>query len=75
MPPFFQPSVPSLPPGIHLSDKTAIVTGSTAGNGLEICRQLLSYDLSNLVMTIRNISKGEVIREALLSGPAIHSTN
>ncbi|KAM0421016.1 hypothetical protein ACHAPT_011259 [Fusarium lateritium] len=71
--PFSQPSVPSLPSGIDLTGKTAIVTGATAGIGLEICRQLLSHKLSNLVMAVRNVSKGETTRQALLSDPSVKS--
>lgn len=75
MPPFFQPPVPALPPGIDLSGKTAIVTGATAGIGLEISRQLLTYRVSNLIMAVRNLPKGETVREALLSEPAIKAAN
>jgi NAD(P)-dependent dehydrogenase (short-subunit alcohol dehydrogenase family) len=73
--PFFQPSVPSLPPGINLSGKTAIVTGATAGIGLEISRQLLTYKVSNLVLAVRNLPKGEKVRQALLSEPAVKTAN
>ena len=73
--PFFQPSVQSLPPGINLSGKTAIVTGATAGIGLEISRQLLSYKVSNLVLAVRNLPKGETVRQALLSEPAVKTAN
>ena len=72
---FFQPSVPSPPPGIDLSGKTAIVTGATAGIGLEISRQLLSYKVSNLVLAVRNLPKGETVRQALLSEPAVKTAN
>ncbi|RMJ11801.1 hypothetical protein CDV36_008536 [Fusarium kuroshium] len=73
MTPFSQPSVPPLPSGIDLSGKTAIVTGATAGIGLEICRQLLSHVLSTLIMAVRNVSKGEATRQTLLSGPVVKS--
>lgn len=75
MPSVFQPSVPSLPPGINLSGKTAIVTGATAGIGLEISRQLLTYKVSNLILAVRNLPKGETVRDALLSEPAIKAAN
>ncbi|EEU35599.1 uncharacterized protein NECHADRAFT_52355 [Fusarium vanettenii 77-13-4] len=74
MTPFSQPSVPPLPSGIDLSGKTAIVTGATAGIGLEICRQLLNHKLSTLIMAVRNVSKGETTRQALLSDPAVKSS-
>ncbi|KAH7176100.1 hypothetical protein EDB81DRAFT_632223 [Dactylonectria macrodidyma] len=75
MAPLFQPSVLPLPAGINLSGKTAIVTGATAGIGLEICRQLLTSKLTNLAMAVRNVSKGETVRQTLLSEPAIKSAN
>ncbi|KAH6620985.1 hypothetical protein B0J18DRAFT_213438 [Chaetomium sp. MPI-SDFR-AT-0129] len=75
MPPFFQPPVPSLPPGINFSGKTAIVTGATAGIGLEICRQLLTLGVSNLIMAVRNLPKGETVRETLVSEPAVKAAN
>jgi NAD(P)-dependent dehydrogenase (short-subunit alcohol dehydrogenase family) len=75
MPPFFQPPVPSLPPGIDLSGKTAIVTGATSGIGLEISRQLLTYKISNLVIAVRNLPKGETVRQALLSDPSVKAAN
>ncbi len=75
MPPVFQASVPPLPPGINLTGKTAIVTGATAGIGLEISRQLLANKISNLIMAVRNLPKGEAVRESLLSEPAIKAAN
>jgi NAD(P)-dependent dehydrogenase (short-subunit alcohol dehydrogenase family) len=75
MPSLFQPAVPSLPPGINLSGKTVIVTGATAGIGLAISRQLLTYKVSTLIMAVRNLPKGETVREALLSEPAVKAAN
>ncbi|KAI0445993.1 hypothetical protein F4803DRAFT_97500 [Xylaria telfairii] len=72
---FFQPPVPSLSPSLNLSGKTVIVTGATSGIGLEISRQLLSRKVSNLIMAVRNVSKGEMVRQALLSEPAIKAAN
>ena len=75
MPSLFQPAVPSLPPGINLSGKTVIVTGATAGIGLAISRQLLTYKVSTLIMAVRNLPKGETVRKALLSEPAVKAAN
>lgn len=72
---FFQPSVPSLPMDLNLVGKTVIVTGATAGIGLEISRQLLVRNVSNLIMAVRNVSKGETVRQSLLSEPAIKTAN
>ncbi|SCV58576.1 uncharacterized protein FFB14_15725 [Fusarium fujikuroi] len=65
MPPLRQPKVEPLPPGIDLTNKTAIVTGATAGIGLELSRQLLDLNLSTLILAVRNISKGEEVRNSL----------
>lgn len=45
--------------GIDLGGKTAIVTGSNVGIGLECSRQLLDLGLSKLVLAVRNVSKGQ----------------
>ncbi|KAF4439473.1 hypothetical protein F53441_12580 [Fusarium austroafricanum] len=63
---FIQPQVEPLPPGIDLTNKTAIVTGATSGIGLELSRQLLAHNLSTLILAVRNISKGEQVRKDLL---------
>lgn len=73
--PFIQPPVPPLPAGIDLSGKTVIVMGATEGIGLEICRQLLAHKLSTLVMAVRNVSKGESVRNTLLSEPDVASSS
>lgn len=73
--PFFQPPVPPLSYGIDLSGQTAVVTGATAGIGLEISRQLILYKVSNLIMAVRNTSKGETVWNSLLSDPAVKAVN
>ncbi|CAM1507491.1 Fc.00g071320.m01.CDS01 [Cosmosporella sp. VM-42] len=73
--PFFQPPITPLPPGIDLSGKTALVTGATAGIGLEIARQLLTLKISTLVFAVRNVSKGEAVKKSLLAEPAIRAAN
>ncbi|KAJ0415647.1 short-chain dehydrogenase/reductase family protein [Aspergillus carlsbadensis] len=73
--PFFQPPVAPLPQPIDLSGQTAVVTGATAGIGLEICHQLLVGKVSSLIMAVRNTSKGERVREALLAEPAVKGAN
>lgn len=42
-----------------LSGKVAIVTGANTGLGLECARQLLSYELSQLIIAVRSLKKGE----------------
>jgi NAD(P)-dependent dehydrogenase (short-subunit alcohol dehydrogenase family) len=41
---------------LHLNDKTALVTGSTAGIGLEIARKL-AVEGANVIVTGRNKTK------------------
>ncbi|KAI0430781.1 hypothetical protein F5Y09DRAFT_341353 [Xylaria sp. FL1042] len=52
----------------NLAGKTAIVTGSNTGIGLETVRQLLDLGLSKLVLAVRDVSKGEVARKDLSAG-------
>lgn len=65
--PFIQPPVSPLPPTLDLAGKTAVVTGASAGLGLEICRQLLQCRVETLVMAVRNVAKGEKVKAMLLS--------
>ncbi|KAK9423374.1 hypothetical protein SUNI508_04268 [Seiridium unicorne] len=51
-------------------EKTAIVTGSNTGIGLECARQLLDLGLSKLILAVRNEDKGHHARENLLSTQA-----
>lgn len=71
--PFFQPQVTPLPPGIDLSGQTAVVTGATSGIGLEISRQLLTLKVSTLILAVRNVAKGEKVKESFFSDPTIQS--
>ncbi|KAK3302657.1 uncharacterized protein B0T15DRAFT_543558 [Chaetomium strumarium] len=47
------------PAGTSFAGKTAIVTGSSSGLGLEASRQMLALGLSHLVMGVRDSAKGE----------------
>lgn len=62
---FPQPKVTSLPPHIDLHGKTALITGATAGIGLETARQLLKLHVSHLVLAVRNVTKGETCKREL----------
>ncbi|XDG05858.1 hypothetical protein ABKA04_005473 [Annulohypoxylon sp. FPYF3050] len=53
---------------VDLSSKTAIVTGSNTGIGLESARQLLDLGISRLILAVRNQSKGEAAKKELLTG-------
>lgn len=58
---------PTLPQNVSLEGKTAIVTGSNTGIGLETARQLLDMGLSKLIIAVRDESKGQTARKNLLS--------
>jgi NAD(P)-dependent dehydrogenase (short-subunit alcohol dehydrogenase family) len=58
--------IPVTTPSLH--GKTAIVTGSNSGIGLETCRQLLDLGLSKLILAVRNISKGHTAAAELSAG-------
>ncbi|MCJ1334013.1 hypothetical protein MMC10_010720 [Thelotrema lepadinum] len=73
--PLIQPRLEPTPASINLKGKTAIVTGASAGIGLETCRQLLQLNLTNLYMAVRNVPKGEDVKKMLLNDPAIQSHN
>lgn len=69
-----QPSVSPLPE-IDLSGKTAVITGASAGLGLETARQLLKHQCSTIVLAVRNITKGEACAQELLQDPSIKANN
>jgi NAD(P)-dependent dehydrogenase (short-subunit alcohol dehydrogenase family) len=52
-------SVPPIPAGIDLVGKTALVTGSNGGLGLECARHFLKLRPSLLIMAVRSLQKGE----------------
>ncbi|KAI2469546.1 putative short-chain dehydrogenase/reductase family protein [Annulohypoxylon bovei var. microspora] len=70
---FFVTPKAVLPGEVDLSSKTATVTGSNTGIGLECARQLLDLGLSKLIIAVRDESKGEVARKALAEAHK-HST-
>jgi NAD(P)-dependent dehydrogenase (short-subunit alcohol dehydrogenase family) len=51
-----------------LVGKTAIVTGSNCGIGLEVARQLLDRGLSTLILAVRDEANGQIARQDLASG-------
>lgn len=73
--PLIQPKVTPLPSGIDLHGKSAVITGASAGLGLETARQLLTLHLSTLILAVRNETKGTACIETLLSDPTIKSKN
>jgi NAD(P)-dependent dehydrogenase (short-subunit alcohol dehydrogenase family) len=73
--PFSQPPVTPNPTGINLQGKTAIITGGNTGMGFETARQLLTLSLSNLILAVRNISKGETAKNVLLAHSEVQARN
>ncbi|OBS20943.1 hypothetical protein FPOA_07283 [Fusarium poae] len=61
----FRPSVVYPSKYLDLTGKTALVTGTTSGIGLEACRQLLSHGVSQLVMSARTKIRGEAVANEL----------
>ncbi|KAF5027021.1 hypothetical protein F66182_896 [Fusarium sp. NRRL 66182] len=53
---------------VSLEGKTAIVTGSNCGVGLETSRQLLDLGLSRLILAVRNEDKGNAAAADLAKG-------
>ncbi|KAH9905771.1 NAD(P)-binding protein [Xylariomycetidae sp. FL2044] len=48
-----------LPTNVDLTGKTAIVTGSNVGLGLEASKEMAKHGLSRLILAVRTVSKGE----------------
>ncbi|KAM0303810.1 hypothetical protein ACHAPM_003380 [Fusarium culmorum] len=61
----FRPKTSYPPKYLDLTGKTALVTGTTSGLGLEACRQLLSHGVSQLIMSARTEIKGEAVAAEL----------
>lgn len=72
---FFQPKVTPLPLGIDLKGKTAVVTGASAGMGLEVTRQLLQLRISTIILAVRNVAKGKDITRSLCDETNIKTHN
>jgi NAD(P)-dependent dehydrogenase (short-subunit alcohol dehydrogenase family) len=65
---FFQPAEVT---GVRLDGKTAIVTGSNVGVGLESARQLLDLGVSKLILAVRNDTKGKAAAADLAKGRSL----
>ncbi|KPM38305.1 hypothetical protein AK830_g8259 [Neonectria ditissima] len=61
----FVQTVPPIPSSVDLSGQTALVTGSNVGLGLECARQLLSLNLSHLIIAVRSQVKGDAAASTL----------
>jgi NAD(P)-dependent dehydrogenase (short-subunit alcohol dehydrogenase family) len=70
-----QPKIEPLPTGIDLTGKTAVVTGASAGIGLEVTKQLLQLRASNVILAVRNVAKGEDLAKFLRQDRGIQTHN
>lgn len=57
---------------VDLTGKTVIVTGGSSGIGLETVRKLVEWNAS-VIMPVRNIQKGELVRKDILSTQVSHT--
>ncbi len=57
--------VPKIPANVNLHGKTAVVTGSSAGLGLECARQFLQLGVQRLILAVRTKEKGDAARKEL----------
>lgn len=73
--PFFEPPVTPLPSGMTLQGKVVIVTGATAGMGLETARQCVRLKASTVVLACRSILKGNNTKQMLSQDPLIKKLN
>jgi len=60
---------------VDLGGKTAIVTGSNVGIGLECARQLLDLGISKLILAVRSEDRGDEAAKALSSNPKIDTSS
>lgn len=70
-----QPFIPPYPPETDLTGQIIIVTGATGGLGYEASLQFLRLKASDVIVAVRDISKGETARKNLLADPEISRTN
>ncbi|KAJ6032758.1 hypothetical protein N7540_003490 [Penicillium herquei] len=70
-----QPKVDPLPTGIDLTGQTIVITGASAGMGLETAKQVLRLRASTVILAVRNVAKGEACAKSLLQDRRIQAHN
>ena len=56
-----------LPESVSLDGKTALVTGANGGLGLETCKELCEHGLARLIITVRDVTKGETAKKQIVA--------
>ncbi|KAF9065458.1 hypothetical protein BDP27DRAFT_53906 [Rhodocollybia butyracea] len=69
--PYMQPRVPPLPTSLDFRGKTGLVTGANSGLGQAACLHYLRHNISTLIITVRRLSDGEVVKSHLLAHPDV----
>ncbi|KAJ3887871.1 hypothetical protein GG344DRAFT_80304 [Lentinula edodes] len=64
---FMQPSVPALPASLDFHGKTVLVTGANSGLGRAACLHYLQHNVSTLIITVRRLSEGELVKAEILA--------
>lgn len=72
---YHQYSIPPTPPQTNLSGQTIIITGATAGLGLEASLQLLRLRASTVILAVRDTTKGDTVRTQLLADDEVRRVN
>ncbi|KAJ5827856.1 Short-chain dehydrogenase/reductase SDR [Penicillium robsamsonii] len=70
-----QPKVDPLPTSVDLTGKTVVITGASAGIGLETTKQLLRLRASTVILAVRNVAKGEACATSLRQDHHIQTHN
>ena len=72
---FSQPSIPPVPPETDLTGQAIVITGATGGLGYEASLQFLRLKASQVILAVRDVTKGETARQNLLADPEIGRIN
>ncbi|KAJ5708758.1 hypothetical protein N7488_008559 [Penicillium malachiteum] len=70
-----QAKVDPLPEGIDLTGQAIVITGSSAGMGLETAQQVLRLRASIVILAVRNVAKGKACASSLLQDRRIQAHN
>lgn len=60
---------------LSFDDQTVLITGTTNGLGKSISEELVRRDIGTLIMGVRNVQRGEELKNELLAMPIHRETN